>query len=225
VRLESNLRKFGNIEFARNYIRSGAALFVMVLLAVAVSVSIDACSLFDGTPVHEKVVSHPEEKAAADPYLIGRDDELDIIVWTQPQLSGKVTVASDGTISMPLIGRVPVAGLTPDQLKVELEKRYARYVHGANATVRVADPASHVFYVLGEVNKPGVYKLHSGEVLSQALAEAGGLGQFADAGKIRILRHKENETVVLTVNYYVVRSGGDVSADVPVEPGDTVQVP
>ena len=154
--------------------------------------------------------------------MIGSDDELEIIVWTQPQLSGKVIVASDGTIAMPLIGRVPAAGLTPDQLKADLEKRYARYVHGANATVRVSDPASHVFYVLGQVNKPGVYKLHSGEVLSQALAEAGGLGEFADAGKIRILRRKENETVVLTVNYNVVRSGGDLSADVPVEPGDTV---
>jgi len=219
------LIRFGNIELAWEFIRAGAGLSGMVLLAVVISMSTAACSLFDGAPVHEKVVSHPEEKAAADPYQIGRDDELDIIVWTQPQLSGKVTVASDGTISMPLIGRVPAAGLTPDQLKADLEKRYARYVHGANATVRVADPASHVFYVLGEVNKPGVYKLHSGEVLSQALAEAGGLGQFADAGKIRILRHKENETVVLTVNYYVVRSGGDVSAHVPVEPGDTVQVP
>src|ERR1700733_6548143 len=217
--------KFGNIEFACEFIRAGAGLSAMVLLAVAISMSTASCSLFDGSPVHEKVVSHPEDKAAADPYQIGRDDELDIIVWTQPQLSGKVTVASDGTISMPLIGRVPAAGLTPDQLKVDLEKRYARYVHGANATVRVSDPASHVFYVLGEVNKPGVYKLHSGEVLSQALAEAGGLGQFADAGKIRILRHKQNETVVVTVNYYVVRSGGDVSADVLVEPGDTVQVP
>ncbi len=217
--------KIGKLEFARDYFRVGANRTGIFFLAVAISTSTAACSLFDGSPVHEKVVTHPEVKADADPYQIGRDDELDIIVWTQPQLSGKVTVASDGTISMPLIGRVPVAGMTPDQLKVELEKRYARYVHGANATVRVADPASHVFYVLGEVNKPGVYKLHSGEVLSQALAEAGGLGQFADAGKIRILRHKENETVVITVNYYVVRSGGDVSADVPVEPGDTVQVP
>ncbi len=183
-----------------------------------------ACSLFDSAPVREKVVQHPVAKTP-DPYLIGSDDELDIIVWTQPQLSGKVTVASDGTIAMPLIGRVPAAGLTPDQLKVDLEKRYARYVHGANATVRVSDPASHVFYALGQVNKPGAYKLHSGEVLSQALAEAGGLAEFADPGKIRILRHKESETVVLTVNYNVVRSGGDVSADVPVEPGDTVQVP
>ena len=101
----------------------------MVLLAVAISMSMAACSLFDGSPVREKVVQHPAAKNA-DPYMIGSDDELEIIVWTQPQLSGKVTVASDGTISMPLIGRVPAAGMTPDQLKADLEKRYARYVHG-----------------------------------------------------------------------------------------------
>jgi len=200
------------------------ALTVTILVAAAISIATSGCSVFNSSPVNEKVVPREPTKNA-DPYVIGSDDELEIIVWTQPQLSGKVIVASDGTIAMPLIGRVPAAGQTPDQLKADLDKRYARYIHGANATVRVSDPASHVFYVLGEVNKPGVYKLHSGEVLSQALAEAGGLGQFADAGKIRILRHKENETVVLTVNYYVVRSGGDVSADVPVEPGDTVSVP
>ena len=216
--------KISKIEFAHDFVRAGAALAGTVLLAVAISISTAACSLFDSSPVREKVVPH-EATNNTDPYMIGSDDELEIIVWTQPQLSGKVTVASDGTIAMPLIGRVPAAGLTPDQLKADLEKRYARYVHDANATVRVADPASHVFYVLGQVNKPGAYKLHSGEVLSQALAEAGGLAEFADPGKIRILRHKESETVVLTVNYNVVRSGGDVSADVPVEPGDTVQVP
>ena len=158
--------------------------------------------------MQQKVIPHEAAKAA-DPYQIGSDDELEIVVWNQPQLSGKVVVASDGTISMPLIGRVPAAGLTPDELKADLEKRYARYVHDANATVRVSDPVSHVFYVIGEVNKPGAYHLHSGEVLSQALAEAGGLGEFADSTKIRILRHKEKETMVLTVNYNFVRSGGD----------------
>jgi polysaccharide biosynthesis/export protein len=216
--------KIGTIEFALEFTRAGAILTGTILLAVTISMSTAACGLFNSTPVLEKVVPRPAAKSA-DPYVIGSDDELEIIVWTQPQLSGKVVVASDGTIAMPLIGRVPAAGLTPDTLKAELEKRYARYVHGANATVRVTNPASHVFYVLGAVTKPGVYKLHSGEMLSQALAEAGGLGEFADAGKIRILRHKENETIVLTVNYNVVRSGGDVSADVPVEPGDTVTVP
>jgi polysaccharide export outer membrane protein len=216
--------KIAITEFAAEFRRAGTALGGTILLAVTISISTAACGLFGSSAVQQTVVPRPPAKTA-DPYQIGRDDELDIIVWTQPQLSGKVIVGSDGTIAMPLIGRVPAANLTPDALKADLEKRYARYVHETNVTVRVTNPASHVFYVLGEVNKPGAYQLHSGEVLSQALAEAGGLGQFADAGKIRILRHKENETVVLTVNYNVVRSGGNVMADVPVEPGDTVSVP
>jgi polysaccharide biosynthesis/export protein len=198
----------------------GTALTAAILLAVTICMA-TGCNT---AVVQQKVVPHNAAKAT-DPYLIGSDDELEIIVWNQPQLSGKVIVASDGTISMPLIGRVPAAGHTPDELKADLETRYARYVHDANATVRVSDPVSHVFYVVGEVNKPGAYHLHSGEVLSQALAESGGLGEYADSGKIRILRHKETETVVLTVNYKLVGSGGDMSGDVPIEPGDTVSVP
>ena len=214
----------GNIEFAHDFVGAGAALIVTILLAGTITMSVSSCSLFDPAPVRQTVVPHTAAKTT-DPYHIGSDDELEIVVWNEPQLSGKVIVASDGTIAMPLIGRVPASGFTPDMLKADLEKRYARYVHAANVTVRVSNPVSHVFYVIGEVNKPGAYHLRSGEVLSQALAEAGGFGEFADPSKIRILRHRESETVVFTVNYNVVRSGGDVSADVPVEPGDTVSVP
>jgi polysaccharide biosynthesis/export protein len=214
--------KIGKLDFAHGAFRAGATPIVRILLAVAISSLMAACST---AAVQQTVVPRPAAKDGADPYVIGRDDELEVVVWNQPQLSGKVIVASDGTIAMPLIGRVPASGQTPDLLKADLEKRYDRYVHGANITVRVSDPASHVFYVIGEVNKPGVYKMHSGEVLSQALAEAGGFGEFADPSKIRILRHKESETVVLTVNYNKVRSGGDVTADIPVEAGDTVSVP
>src|SRR6202451_1958207 len=156
--------KIGMIELASDFARAGAA--ISVLLAVTVSMSATACSLFGSEPVRETVVPRTAAKNT-DPYVIGSDDEIEIVFWNQPQLSGKVIVASDGTIAMPLIGRVPAAGQTPDQLKADLEKRYARYVHATNATVRVTDPASRVFYVLGEVSRPGVYRLHSGEVLSQ----------------------------------------------------------
>jgi len=216
--------KIGAIEFAHEFVAASAALTVTILLAVTISMSMAACSVFASNAVQEKVVPHAAAKTA-DPDRIGSDDELEIVVWNQPQLSGKIIVASDGTIAMPLIGRVVAASLTPYMLRADLEKRYVRYVHEVNVTVRVSDPASHVFYVLGSVTKPGAYKLHSGEVLSQALAEAGGFGEFADPSKIHILRHRENETIVLTVNYNVVRSGGDLTADVPVEPGDTVSVP
>src|SRR5260370_35513050 len=125
----SNLIESGTDKFA--LIRGGAAQIGTILLAVIISISTTAgCSLFNSSPVEKKVVPRPPVQNV-DPYVIGRDDELEIIVWTQPQLSGKVIVASDGTIAMPLIGRVPAAGLTPDNLKAALERHYSRFVHVA----------------------------------------------------------------------------------------------
>ena len=174
--------KIGSIEFVSGFYAAGAVLAGTILLAAAISISTSACSLFNSTPVRQKVVPHAAAKNA-EPYQIGRDDELEIIVWNQPQLSGKAIVASDGTIAMPLIGRVPAAGLTPDTLKVDLEKRYTRYVHGANATVRVADPASHVFYVLGEVNKPGAYQASLGRGAFAGAGRGGRSGAIRGCGK------------------------------------------
>jgi polysaccharide export outer membrane protein len=226
VRLESNLMKIGKLDFAHDAFGAGAAPIVRILLAVStlavLSIWISSCEMFN-PPMQKQVIEHSQVKVQ--PYVIGRDDELEIIVWTQPQLSGKVNVATDGTITMPLIGRVQAAGLTPDQLKEDLGTKFVRYVHEPNVTVRVSDAASQIFYVVGEVNKPGAFRLHSGEVLSQAMAESGGLGQYADGSKIRILRHDDANTEVLTVNYDLVRSGKNMSVDVPIQPGDTITVP
>ena len=69
--------KIGNIEFAHDFIRVWAALTGSVLVAMAISMSMAACSLFEGSAVREKVVQHPAAKTV-DPYQIGSDDELEI---------------------------------------------------------------------------------------------------------------------------------------------------
>src|ERR1700678_3557089 len=106
--------KIGMIELASDFARAGAA--ITVLLAVTVSMSATACSLFGSEPVRETVVPRTAAKHT-DPYVIGSHDELERVVWNQPQLSGKVIVTSDGTIASPLIGRFAAAGQPPDQLK------------------------------------------------------------------------------------------------------------
>ncbi len=164
--------------------------------------------------------------AASDPqpYIIGIDDMLDVIVWNQTQLSGKMPVEEDGTIAIPLAGRVAAAGLTCDKLEKRLHDKLAGFTDNPHVTVRVADPRSKVFYVVGEVHKPGVMSLRSGEVLSQALAEAGGLTDFANSRAIKIVRRRPTQNIEMTINYKKVEAG-DLSADVPLEPGDTITVP
>jgi polysaccharide biosynthesis/export protein len=198
-------------------VRSGHTIggYLTALLAAALC----ACSpqaLTTTTTAH--ATSDPR------PYIIGPDDLLDIIVWRQTQLSGKIPVEEDGSIAVPLAGRVPAAGLTCPMLEKLLRDKLAPFTDDPRVTVRVADPRSKVFYVVGEVTKPGVMRLNSGEVLSQGLAEAGGFTDFANRRAIRIIRRQPTENVKMTINYIKIEQG-DLTADIPLEPGDTITVP
>ncbi|HVB80573.1 MAG TPA: polysaccharide biosynthesis/export family protein [Candidatus Binataceae bacterium] len=166
-----------------------------------------------------------EEVATAQPYRIAPDDVLDVIVWKQPQVSGKVTVAADGTITIALADRVSAAGLTTAQLQRELTRRLSAFIADPTVTVRVADARSQVVYVMGEVRRPGVFRLRPGEVLSQALAEAGGFEEFADTSAVRITRHTPSDPERIVVNYDRVLSGKELSGDVALVAGDTIDVP
>ena len=200
-------------------VATGHTSFAIILFfALAMS------GCFGGAPVQTRVVAKPAELADVGPYKIGCDDVLDVLVWKQEQLSGRIRVASDGTIMLPLIGQVKAAGLTTAELQTDLATRMARFVHDPKVTVRVFDPVSRVFYVLGEVSKPGMYKLMSGETLSQALAAAGGATEYANLRKVKIVRRTGDQQVEMTVDYNDVHNG-DLRADVPLERGDTITVP
>jgi len=181
-----------------------------------------SCGLL-GNTVQTRVT--PDPRTDPSPYVIGSDDVLDVIVWKEPQLSGRLLVAADGTVTAPLIGPVPAAGYTCAQLQTDLSEKFSEYTRSPNVTVRVAEARSRIYYVLGEVRKPGSFPLHSGEVLSQGLAEAGGLTEFANPGGVRVVRHSGTEDVRMSINYNRVLSGKDMTGDVPLQSGDTITVP
>jgi len=167
----------------------------------------------------------PHHTPAIGPYVIAADDEVDVVVWKQPEVSGKVVVSEDGTITVPLAGRVQAAGFTSEQLQKELTDRLSGFIADPNVTVRVADARSQTIYVSGEVQKPGSFRLRPGEVLSQALAEAGGFTPFADLSKVHISRHTRDQTQQITVNFEKVQSGRDPSGDIVMIAGDVIHVP
>jgi len=181
--------------------------------------AVGGCST-QATETKTLTVSHHQPT----PYKIGKDDLLEVIVWREPQLSGKIRVVGDGTITIPLVGSVQVEGLTCEQLQADLTKQLAQYTRNPSVTVRVVSSAKE-FYVLGEVRKPGAYRLRSDEVLSQAIAEAGGFSDFADISAIRIVRRTHDQSSTITLNYKKVAQGEDLSADIALEAGDTITVP
>lgn len=199
-------------------VKTIALMGIVVLMAMPLS----SCGL-GGNTVETRVVNVTPSKPG--PYRIGRGDVINVVVWKQPQLSGQVTVAGDGTITIPLAGQVEAAGLTTQELQTRLTNKLSKDVDNPNVTVSVASANSMVFYVLGQVRAPGVYPLRSGEVLSQALAQAGGLTPFANARAIRIVRRTPHKDIQMTVNYKQIEDGSSPQDEVTINAGDTITVP
>jgi polysaccharide export outer membrane protein len=112
-------------------------------------------------------------------YRIGREDVLEVVVWREPELSRVVPVRPDGKISLPLAGEVEAAGRTPAELQGELTKAIGAYVRDAAVAVLVREINGARFYVLGEVAHPGGFALRGPISVVQAIALAGGRGEFA----------------------------------------------
>src|SRR5215467_10829756 len=87
-------------------------------------------------------------------YVIGADDMLHISVWKEPDLSETLPVRPDGKISMPLLGDVDAAGMSPTDLGNSIRDKLKKYIADPRVTVVVTAMNSQRVFVTGEVNKP-----------------------------------------------------------------------
>ena len=111
-------------------------------------------------------------------YRIGPFDVLDISVFQVPELTKSVQVADSGTINLPLVGEVHVAGRTPQQLEHDLTARLgAEYLQNPQVTVVVKEYNSQNVTISGAVKKPGVYPIRGRTTLLQMVALAGDLDE------------------------------------------------
>jgi polysaccharide export outer membrane protein len=167
----------------------------------------------------------PESAVAEPVYLIGPEDVLKISVWKDEQLTQETVVRPDGMITFPLIGEVPAAGRTVEDVRDEIAKRLVKYIPTPTVTVNVLKVLSYRIYVLGRVNKPGEYLVgHHTDVL-QALSMAGGLTPFASENDIMIMRRGKGDQQVFRFRYGDVRKGKDLKQNILLQRGDVVMVP
>lgn len=159
-------------------------------------------------------------------YSIGPGDVLEISVWKNPELTSTVPVRPDGRISVPLLGDVQAAGLTPLALKQTLTDGYKEYVTAPGVSVVVKEIHSRKIYVTGEVATPGVYDLQPRAKLMQALALAGGLTPYAK-GRVVVLRDngdgQKDERREIEIGAII--SGKKPEDNLLLKPGDTLIVP
>jgi polysaccharide export outer membrane protein len=168
----------------------------------------------------------PPPSATDDPeYVIGADDQLDISVWKEPEITRRVPVRTDGKISIPLLNDVQAAGLTPMQLQAQITEKLKKFLTEPQVTVTVMATNSRRVYILGEVGRPGPIALMAKMTVLQAITTAGGLGQFANGSKIRILRMEGGKQLVFAFNYKDVLAGKNPDQNIILKPGDSIVVP
>ena len=158
-------------------------------------------------------------------YQMGPEDLIQVLIWKNEALTKTVSVRPDGWISLPLVGDIKAAGLTPMQLKATIVEKMKEFVADPNVTVIVEDIRTFKVFMVGEVVRSGAYAMKSNTTVMQALAMAGGLTQFASRTRIMILRRENGKEVGIRFNYNEVASGSDVSKNLQLRPGDTIIVP
>ena len=160
-------------------------------------------------------------------YLIGPGDQLNVIVWRNPELSMSVPVGPDGKLSTPLIEDLFAQDKTSSMVARDIEKKLEKYVRDPAVTVIVTSfvgPYAQQIRVVGEAAKPQAlpYKLHM-TVLDVMIA-VGGLTDFADGNGATILRGADGGKQYSVRLRDLVRNG-DVSANVEMKPGDILIIP
>jgi polysaccharide export outer membrane protein len=154
-------------------------------------------------------------------YKIGAGDVLHIFVWKEADLTHNVNVRIDGRITVPLLGDIVAVGKTSAELGREIGTALGRFVENPLVTVIVTQATSARFFILGEVKSPGPHALAGSMTVVQALAEAGGFGQFAKKDEILVIRGRQS----FKVNYDRLEDGSDLAHNLLLQPGDTVIVP
>jgi polysaccharide biosynthesis/export protein len=167
----------------------------------------------------------PAGEALPAGFVIGPEDVLGILFWREPDLSGDVTVRSDGKITLPLLGELTAGGLAPEALRLELQKAAGRFLADVNVTVVVRQINSRKVFITGEVAHPGVFPLIGPRTVLQLIALAGGLTEYAKGDSIRIMRTEGGRTRTLEFNYKDVLKGKRLEQNVQLEPGDIAVVP
>ena len=153
---------------------------------------------------------------------------MNILVWRNSEISMSVPVRPDGKITTPLVEDLPASGKTPSQLARNIEKALSKYIQDPIVTVIVTGfvgPYSEQIRVIGQAAKPQALPYRENMTLVDVLITVGGLTEFADGNAASIIRRVNGKQQQFTVRLKNLLEDGDMSANVPMRPGDVLIIP
>lgn len=167
----------------------------------------------------------PLRLPTAQQFTFGPGDTLQIAVWRHDDLTMNVTIAPDGAITYPLVGRVEVAGMTYDTLVTTLSAAISEYYVDAQVSVNVTQVTNQKVIVIGEVAQPQVLQITNDLSLLEALTKTGGINPEARTRNILLIRGGLDAPQLYTVDVEAIFGRGDFTQMVYLQRGDIVYVP
>lgn len=184
-------------------------------------------------------VSKVTVAGASSSYVLGPGDQFSMEIADLEELNGKVhRVDSDGTVTLPLVGRIQAAGLTLSEFEAEIDEKLGSQLKEPHITVTVTETLSQPVTVIGAVNQPGVHQIRGQQSLVDILSEAGGFRN--DAGyRITITRQMQMGDLPLPgavrddadhvisgqVNVGDILEARNQAANIRIYPHDVITVP
>jgi protein involved in polysaccharide export with SLBB domain len=154
-------------------------------------------------------------------YVLGPGDELKVLMWGRINNTLDLKVARDGSVLIPEIGPMQLAGLTFEQAKKVIEGRTGQ-ITGVNVDVTMGRLRSIQVFVVGEVARPGAYQVSALAHVANALEAAGGITKI---GSLRRIELRRGNQVSKSIDLYGLLLNGRNSAEDQLEPGDVIFVP
>ncbi|GAA5012520.1 SLBB domain-containing protein [Massilia kyonggiensis] len=155
-------------------------------------------------------------------YPLGPGDELMIRGWGTIDIDYRATIDRNGTIAIPTIGSVPLAGVKAGDAQKTIRAAVGRLYKGVTVNVTFGQLRAITVYVVGQANRPGTYTVSSLSTLVTALFASGGPNAN---GSMRHVQVKRGGKVVAELDLYSFIAKGDKSADIKVLDGDTIYIP
>lgn len=195
-------------------------------------------------PIPRNETSQPP---ISDPYLLGPGDTIQVNVFEEEEFSGEngqQRILADGSITLPLVGAIPVAGLTLEQASNVITQELSNFIKRPIVNVRLVNARPVRVTIVGEVQRPGTYAVSPEEAgsvvqgqvlgarsvgaptLSDVISLAGGITEMAQIRKIEVIRQQRgNESKTIDVDLWELLQSGRGEGDITLRPGDRIVVP
>ena len=156
-------------------------------------------------------------------YTLGPGDEITVKIYSPAiDIDQRFIINKDGTIALPKIGPVPIAGTKVSDVEERLKSYLSRMISDFNVYVTVGQLKGIEIYVVGETRRPGKYVVSSVSTMINALFATGGPSSNGSMRNIQLVRQGR---VVGSVDLYQFLRGGDTSKDIGLMTGDVIKIP